>query len=46
LAAAATKSVHLNDLKAVSVIGVVVFVVGGVVSVVVVYHQYSRIDSV
>jgi hypothetical protein len=33
-------SVHLNDLKAVGVIGVVV---GIVVGVIVVYHKYSRI---
>jgi hypothetical protein len=31
-------SVHLNDLKAVGVVGVVV------IGVVVVYHEYSRID--
>ena len=34
-------SVHLNDLKAV---GVVDLVVGVVVGVIVVYHKYSRID--
>ncbi len=32
-------SVHLNDLKAISVIGIV-----GVISVIGVYHKYSRID--
>jgi hypothetical protein len=35
-------SVHLNDLKAVGVIGIVVSVI--VIGVVVVYHKYSRID--
>ncbi len=34
-------SVHLNDLKAVDVFGVVL---GVVVSVVIMYHKYSRID--
>ncbi len=46
-------SVHLNDLKAVGVIGVVVGIVVGVVvgivvsvvvGIVVMYHKYSRID--
>jgi hypothetical protein len=49
-------SVHLNDLKAVGVVGVVIGVVGVgvgigvivlgiiIVGVVVVYHKYSRID--
>ncbi len=35
-------SVHLHDLKAVDVVGVVVGGGGG--GVVVVYHKYSRID--
>jgi hypothetical protein len=34
-------SVHLNDLKAVSVVGIVVGIV--VVGIVGVYHKYSRI---
>ncbi len=34
-------SVHLNDLKAVGVVGVIV---GVVVGIVLVYHKYSRID--
>ncbi len=33
--------VHLNDLKAVGVVGIVV---GIVVNIVVVYHKYSRIE--
>ncbi len=39
-------SVHLNDLKAVSVVGIVVgiVIIGIIVGVVVVYHKYSRID--
>jgi hypothetical protein len=38
-------SVHLNDLKAISGVGVVGIVVGiVVVGVVIVYHKYSRID--
>ncbi len=36
-------SVHLNDLKAIGVVGVVVGVIV-VIGVVVVYHKYSRID--
>ncbi len=35
-------SVHLNDLKAVGVISIVVDVI--VVGIVSVYHKYSRID--
>jgi hypothetical protein len=40
------ESVHLNDLKAVGVIGILVSIVVGVVviGVVVVCHKYSRID--
>jgi hypothetical protein len=34
---ASLMSVHINDLKAVGVVGVVVGVIG-------VYHKYSRID--
>jgi hypothetical protein len=34
-------SVHLNDLKAVGVVGVVI---GVVIGIVIVYHKYSRID--
>ncbi len=34
-------SLHLNDLKAVGVVSVVI---GVVVGVVVVYHKYSRIN--
>ncbi len=37
-------SVHLNDLKAVGVVGIIVGVVGVVVGILVVYHKYSRID--
>jgi hypothetical protein len=37
-------SVHLNDLKAVGVISVVISVVVVLVGVVVVYHKYCRID--
>ncbi len=38
-------SVHLNDLKAVGVVGVIVgIIVGIVVGIVVAYHKYSRID--
>ncbi len=38
-------SVHLNDLKAIGVVCVVVSIVGIVViGIVVVYHKYSRID--
>ncbi len=32
-----TSSVHLNDLKAIGVVGVIVGIVG-------VYHKYSKID--
>ncbi len=39
----AFKSVHINDLKAVGGVGVVV-VVGVIIGVVGVYHKYSRID--
>jgi hypothetical protein len=38
-----TTSVHLNDLKAVGVVGVVVGIVV-VVGVNIVYHKYSRIE--
>jgi hypothetical protein len=37
-------SVHLNDLKAVGVVGVIGVNVGVVVGIVGVYHKYSRID--
>jgi hypothetical protein len=38
-------SVHLNDLKAFGVIGVIIgIIVGVVVGVAVVYHKYSKID--
>ncbi len=37
-------SVYLNDLKAVSVVGVIGVVVGVIIGVVGVYHKYSRID--
>jgi hypothetical protein len=41
----ATMSVHLNDLKAVGVVGIVVgVIVGVVIGVILVYHKYSRID--
>jgi hypothetical protein len=41
-----SNSVHLNDLKAVGVIGILVGVVVGflVIGVVIAYHKYSRID--
>ncbi len=37
-------SVHLNDLKAVGVVGVAIGVGGGIVGIVVMYHKYSKID--
>jgi hypothetical protein len=38
-------SVHLNDLKEIGVVGVVISVVGViVVGIVVMYHKYRRID--
>jgi hypothetical protein len=36
------ESVHLNDLKAIGVVGIIVGIV--VIGVSVVYHKYSRID--